>query len=208
MFALLFPLFSVGQTFVQPQPNEAFLQSEVAEVHITVSQSDLNTLLGDSLFSDHHFPGVFRYESASFSDTIQNIGFRVRGNTSRNAKKKGFKVNYLRQMNHNDLIHKLPNYNASLFASSCEALPFTIFEIHENDLPLLISDVSPMKDFFDNQIIKFDPLSQASVKSAFLKLFSTDIYSYNLSEYGSSLLNTTWKSYLSTLIDNLNKLKN
>ena len=65
-----------------------------------------------------------------------------------------------------------------------------------------------MKDFFDNQIIKFDPLSQASVKSALLKLFSKDIYSYNLSEYGSSLLNTTWKSYLSTLIDNLNKLKN
>ena len=92
--ALLFPLFSVGQTFVQPQPNEAFLQSEVAEVHITVSQSDLNTLLGDSLFSEHHFPGVFRYESSTFSDTIQNIGFRVRGNTSRNAKKKGFKVSF------------------------------------------------------------------------------------------------------------------
>ncbi len=94
LIALLFPLFSVGQTFVQPQPNEAFLQSEVAEVHITVSQSDLNTLLGDSLFSDHHFPGVFRYESSSFSDTIQNVGFRVRGNTSRNAKKKGFKVSF------------------------------------------------------------------------------------------------------------------
>ena len=90
LIALLFPLFSVGQTFVQPQPNEAFLQSEVAEVHITVSQSDLNTLLGDSLYTDHHFPGVFRYESSSFSDTIQNVGFRVRGNTSRNAKKKGF----------------------------------------------------------------------------------------------------------------------
>lgn len=123
-------------------------------------------------------------------------------------KKNGFKVNYLGQMNHGDLIHKLPDYNASLFASSCEALPFTIFEIHENDVPLLISDVSPMKDFFDNQIIKFDPLSQSSIKSALLKLFSKDIYSYNLSEYGSSLLNTTWKSYLSTLIDNLNKLKN
>ena len=66
LFALLFPLFSVGQTFVQPQPNEAFLQSEVAEVHITVSQSDINTLLGDSLFSDHHFPGYFAMKVPPF----------------------------------------------------------------------------------------------------------------------------------------------
>ena len=92
--ALLFPIILMGQVCVHPENNEAFLQSEVAEVHITVSQSDLNTLLGDSLFSDYHFPGVFRYESSVFSDTIQNIGFRVRGNTSRNAKKKGFKVSF------------------------------------------------------------------------------------------------------------------
>ena len=91
---LLFPAFAVGQVFTHPENNDAFLQTEVAEVHITVSQSDLNTLLGDSLFSEHHFPGVFRYESSSFSDTIQNVGFRVRGNTSRNAKKKGFKVSF------------------------------------------------------------------------------------------------------------------
>ena len=94
LLLLLVPAFIVGQDFAHPENNEAFLQSEVAEVHMTVSQSDLNTLLGDSLYTDHHFPGVFRYESSSFSDTIQNVGFRVRGNTSRNAKKKGFKVSF------------------------------------------------------------------------------------------------------------------
>lgn len=123
-------------------------------------------------------------------------------------KKNGFNINYLGQMNHDDLIHNLSNYNASLFASSCEALPFTIFEIHENDVPLLIGDVSPMKDIFDNQIIQFNPLSNISVKSALLKLFSKEIYSYNLSEYGRGLLDITWKSYLSNLVDNLYKLKN
>ena len=91
---LLFPAFLVAQVFAHPENNEAFLQTEVAEIHITVSPNHLNTLLGDSLFSNHHFPGVFRYESSSFSDTLQNVGFRVRGNTSRNAKKKGFKISF------------------------------------------------------------------------------------------------------------------
>src|SRR6056300_1338162 len=91
---LLFPAILVAQVFAHPENNEAFLQTEVAEIHITVSPNHLNTLLGDSLFSNHHFPGVFRYESSSFSDTLQNVGFRVRGNTSRNAKKKGFKISF------------------------------------------------------------------------------------------------------------------
>lgn len=91
---ILLPTLLLGQAFVHPENNEAFLQDEVAEIHITVSAADLSTLLGDSLFTDHHFPAVFRYQSANFSDTLQSVGFRVRGNTSRNAKKKGFKVSF------------------------------------------------------------------------------------------------------------------
>ena len=92
--SLLFPTILMGQAYIHPENNEAFLQNEVAEIHITVSQNHLNTLLGDSLYSNYHFPGVFRYESSSFSDTLENIGFRVRGNTSRNAQKKGFKISF------------------------------------------------------------------------------------------------------------------
>jgi len=85
---------ATGQSIVHPANNEAFLQNEVAEVHIQLHPNDLITLLGDSLYSDHHFAATFQYTSASYSDTIQNIGFRVRGNTSRNANKKGFKVSF------------------------------------------------------------------------------------------------------------------
>ena len=92
--SLLLPTILMGQAYIHPENNEAFLQNEVAEIHITVSQNHLNTLLGDSLYSNYHFPGVFRYESSSFSDTLENIGFRVRGNTSRNAQKKGFKISF------------------------------------------------------------------------------------------------------------------
>jgi spore coat protein CotH len=94
LLLLLVPAFIVGQDFAHPENNEPFYKAKLQKVHITVAPSDLNTLLGDSLYTDHHFPGVFRYESSSFSDTIQNVGFRVRGNTSRNAKKKGFKVSF------------------------------------------------------------------------------------------------------------------
>jgi hypothetical protein len=84
----------LGQSIVHPANNDAFLQNEVAEIHISLSANDLNTLLGDSLYSDYHFPATFYYYSAAHNDTIQNVGFRVRGNTSRNAHKKAFKVSF------------------------------------------------------------------------------------------------------------------
>jgi len=84
----------LGQSIIHPANNDAFLQNEVAEIHISLSANDLNTLLGDSLYSDYHFPATFYYYSAAHNDTIQNVGFRVRGNTSRNAHKKAFKVSF------------------------------------------------------------------------------------------------------------------
>ncbi len=84
----------LGQSIVHPSNNDAFLQNEVAEIHISLSPNDLNLVLGDSLFSDHHFPATFYYYSSTHNDTIQNVGFRVRGNTSRGAHKKAFKVSF------------------------------------------------------------------------------------------------------------------
>ena len=83
-----------GQSIIHPANNDVFLQNEVAEVHISLSANNLNTLLGDSLYSDYHFPATFYYYSSAHNDTIQNVGFRVRGNTSRSANKKSFKVSF------------------------------------------------------------------------------------------------------------------
>ena len=84
----------VGQAIPHPLNNHAFLQNEIAEIHISVNSADLNTLLGDSLYTDHHFPATFYYHSSVHNDTIQNVGFRVRGNTSRGADKKSFKISF------------------------------------------------------------------------------------------------------------------
>ena len=83
-----------GQSIIHPGNNDVFLQNEVAEVHISLSANNLNVLLGDSLYSDYHFPATFYYYSSAHNDTIQNVGFRVRGNTSRSANKKSFKVSF------------------------------------------------------------------------------------------------------------------
>ena len=64
-----------GQSIVHQTNNEAFLQNEVAEVHIQLHPNDLITLLGDSLYSDHHFAATFQYTSTSYSDTIRILDF-------------------------------------------------------------------------------------------------------------------------------------
>ena len=95
LFTLIITSFNLlGQSIVHPSNNEAFLQNELAEIHISISENNLNVLLGDSLYSNYHFPATFTYYSSTHNESIQNIGFRVRGNTSRDAYKKSFKISF------------------------------------------------------------------------------------------------------------------
>ena len=94
LFLLFFKFaFAFGQ-LVHPANNDAFLQDEVAFVYIQIAPSDLNLILTDSLYADHEFPATFRYLSSTIDETVANVGFRLRGNTSRNSAKKSFKVSF------------------------------------------------------------------------------------------------------------------
>ena len=90
----------------------------------------------------------------------------------------GFKLSYKGFIDYDNLEKIMSDYDASIFSSSCETLPFTVLEIHENNIPLLISNYSPMRDLFNDDIIKFDPLSPSSISSAMIRLFSLNKYSY------------------------------
>lgn len=82
----------IGQT-IHPANTPAFLQNEVATVKITIDPANLALLLGpDSLEANFEYPATFIYQSAAISDTVYNVGFRLRGNTSRYSAKKSFKV--------------------------------------------------------------------------------------------------------------------
>ena len=96
MYRVLF-LFTVlvegvFSQMVHPSNNDAFLQDEVASISIEINPEYMETILTDSIYSDYEYPASFTYISSSLTETIPNVGFRLRGNTSRNADKKSFKV--------------------------------------------------------------------------------------------------------------------
>lgn len=65
------------------------------EVHITIEQQYLDLILHpDSLLKDHEYPAVFEFKKGTESEIVENIGFRIRGNTSRYSQKKSFKVSF------------------------------------------------------------------------------------------------------------------
>jgi len=78
---------------LSPDYGPAFLQDEVATVEIFLSQEDWDYILHpDNAQSYLEHPATFIYTSTAGSDTVLNVGFRLRGNTSRTAGKKSFKV--------------------------------------------------------------------------------------------------------------------
>jgi spore coat protein CotH len=94
LFLFLVCYWGVRAQHVHPANTKAFLQDEVARIDIFIEPEFLNLILGDSLQSDFEFDASFKYTANNFIDSIANIGFRVRGNTSRNAVKKSFKISF------------------------------------------------------------------------------------------------------------------
>ena len=88
---LLVPASLLGQFMGNPAPNAAFPQDEVAEVRVTCPGFDL-ILHPDSVWSDYLHPATVVWTTAAGSDTLEQVGFRLRGNTSRMAAKKSFKL--------------------------------------------------------------------------------------------------------------------
>ena len=87
-------LGSVNAQLVHPANTSAFLQDEVAEVRITINPQALNSILVDSVDANYEYPATFVYHSSVWNDSITNVGFRLRGNTSRHAAKKSFKIDF------------------------------------------------------------------------------------------------------------------
>ena len=91
---LLAGMIAQAQEYV-PELGTAFLADEVASVRLTLAQTDLDFILNpDNAYSNEEWPGTFVYESSTGTDTVSNVGIRLRGNTSRNAAKKSFKVSF------------------------------------------------------------------------------------------------------------------
>jgi len=70
-----------------------FDDSEVPTFYITIPYDSLEWLLAEeNLNNDRYLLADMEYISSQIDTFIQNVGFRLRGNTSRNASKKSFKI--------------------------------------------------------------------------------------------------------------------
>lgn len=87
----LFLLILPGLSFSQSQA--LFSDSILAEIRVRIGADSLAWLYANPL-SNQYLQADMVYEDGLHSDTILNIGFRLRGNTSRFSRKKSFKISF------------------------------------------------------------------------------------------------------------------
>ncbi len=87
--------FSVSSQNPFPSPGIAFNDEVIPRIDIQIDQDSLDWILSaENLESNHEFSASFTWDDGSEQITLHNIGFRLRGNTSRAAQKKSFKVDF------------------------------------------------------------------------------------------------------------------
>jgi hypothetical protein len=95
MKTFLFLLILVT-SFCYAQQDESWKlydDSQVSRIDITVDTASLNWIY-NHVESDSDFYAVIHFKNSWIDETVDSIGFRIRGNTSRDAKKKSFKISF------------------------------------------------------------------------------------------------------------------
>jgi hypothetical protein len=70
-----------------------FVDDELTQIFVTMDPGDLLEILDDPQ-SDVYYPGTVRVVNSRIDETIGDVGIRLRGNTSRNAVKKSWKLKF------------------------------------------------------------------------------------------------------------------
>ncbi len=95
---LLFFFFLYFQSTAQktvPNRGYVFDNDVIPRVDILIDPDSLDILLAEgNEFSNHEFPATFIFDNQEEIDTVENVGFRLRGNTSRTSAKKSFKISF------------------------------------------------------------------------------------------------------------------
>lgn len=76
-----------------PENGPLFVDTVVPRIDITVNPDTLIWIY-DNPQSDKEFHATFVFDNGTVRDTVDPVGFRLRGNTSRSSKKKSFKVSF------------------------------------------------------------------------------------------------------------------
>ncbi|MDX2444011.1 MAG: CotH kinase family protein [Bacteroidales bacterium] len=94
----LFVIFFGLHLFLDAQPafpgiNPVFTDTIVPRIDISIDPADLDAIY-DNVESDIEYPATFIFKTEHISDTVYEVGFRLRGNTSRHSGKKSFKISF------------------------------------------------------------------------------------------------------------------
>ncbi len=81
-----------GQTLF-PNPGKVFNDEVVPKVYIEIDPGDFSEMI-NTLENEDPFPATFIFDNGNDRDTVENIGLRLRGNTSLDAAKKSFKISF------------------------------------------------------------------------------------------------------------------
>lgn len=93
LFLLCIGSASLFGQYSNPDNGLLYIDDEVPRIDVFMSDDSLDVLLED-VFSNHEFPATFIFTSSQLVDTIENVGIRLRGNTSRTAGKKSVKISF------------------------------------------------------------------------------------------------------------------
>lgn len=92
VFFLLFPLTLLAQAN-NPDAGHVYNDLVVPRVDISIHPDTLSWIY-ENVDSDIEFHADFVFDNGEIRDSISSIGFRLRGNTSRQSQKKSFKVSF------------------------------------------------------------------------------------------------------------------
>jgi spore coat protein H len=96
LHVLLIILLYASELSSQPVISEngpLFIDTTVPRIDIAINPDTLQWIY-DNVTSDREFHAVFVFDNGAVHDTIDPVGFRLRGNTSRYSKKKSFRVSF------------------------------------------------------------------------------------------------------------------
>jgi hypothetical protein len=86
---------SVNAQELFPEPGEVFSDDALPRVDIILPQDSLAVIFAPgNEESDYHWHATFIFDNGTIIDTVENVGFRLRGNTSRYSDKKSYKVSF------------------------------------------------------------------------------------------------------------------
>ncbi len=90
IYCMVCPIILFGQS---NQNNKLFDDTKVTSVYIQLPADSLRWLYNNVSF-DGNLKADFIFDDGATRDTVLNVGFRLRGNTSRASRKKSFKVKF------------------------------------------------------------------------------------------------------------------